>query len=98
MCARTPPFLLKTMDKIDGLDMDKSELIKLKFLMYPDNPAFKYSQKFDIFKDGFSEVWIKWVMAFREIENLIPMKEPADMARMLRTLLEGQALSNFVVG
>jgi hypothetical protein len=38
------------------------------------------------------EDWIKWVMAFREIENLMPMKEPADKTRMFRTLLKGQAL------
>jgi hypothetical protein len=34
-------------------------------------------------------------MAFREIENLMPMKESADKTRILRTLLKGQALSNF---
>jgi hypothetical protein len=41
------------------------------------------------------EVWIKWVMAFREIENLMPMKEPSDKTRMFRTLLKGQAFSYF---
>jgi hypothetical protein len=35
------------------------------------------------------------MMAFREIENLMPMKEPADKTRMFRTLLKGQALSYF---
>jgi hypothetical protein len=35
------------------------------------------------------------VMAFRDIENLMPMKEPADKTRMFRTLLKGQALSYF---
>jgi hypothetical protein len=35
------------------------------------------------------------VMAFREIENLMPMKESADKTRMFRTLLKGQALSYF---
>jgi hypothetical protein len=34
-------------------------------------------------------------MAFREIDNLMTMKEPADKTRMLRTLLKGQALSYF---
>jgi hypothetical protein len=34
-------------------------------------------------------------MAFREIENLMPMKEPADKIRMFRTLLKGKALSYF---
>jgi hypothetical protein len=31
---------------------DKSEWIKLEFLMDPDNPASKYSRQFAIFKDG----------------------------------------------
>jgi hypothetical protein len=39
--------------------------------------------------------WIKWLMAFREIENLMPLKEPADKTRMFRTLLKGQVLSYF---
>jgi hypothetical protein len=34
-------------------------------------------------------------MAFREIENLMPMKELAEKTRMFRTLLKGQALSYF---
>jgi hypothetical protein len=34
-------------------------------------------------------------MAFREIENLMPMKEPVEKTRMFRTLLKGQALSYF---
>jgi hypothetical protein len=34
-------------------------------------------------------------MAFREIENLMSMKEPADKTRMFRTLLKGQAVSYF---
>jgi hypothetical protein len=35
------------------------------------------------------------VMAFRKIENLMPMKEPVDKTRMFRNLLKGQALSYF---
>jgi hypothetical protein len=34
-------------------------------------------------------------MAFCEIENLMPMKEPADNTGMFRTLLNGQASSYF---
>jgi hypothetical protein len=34
-------------------------------------------------------------MAFRDIENLMPMKEPADKTRMFRTFLKGQAFSYF---
>jgi hypothetical protein len=41
------------------------------------------------------EEWIKWMMVFCEIENLMPMEKPADKTRMFRTLLKGQALSYF---
>jgi hypothetical protein len=34
-------------------------------------------------------------MDFCEIENLMPMKEPADKIRIFQTLLKGQALSYF---
>jgi hypothetical protein len=30
---------IKKIEKIDGPDADKSELIRLEFLMDPDNPA-----------------------------------------------------------
>jgi hypothetical protein len=57
----------------------------------------KYSRLFAISKDGFRvpEGWIKRVMAFHEIENLMPMKDPADKTRMFRILFKGQALSYF---
>jgi hypothetical protein len=86
---------VKKMDKMDGSDAYKSEWINLEFLMDPDNPesGSKYSRQFAIFKDGCPEDWIKLVMAFREIENLMHMKKPADNIRMFRTLLKGQALS-----
>jgi hypothetical protein len=63
--------------------------------MDPDDPASKHSRKFAIFKDGYPEEWIKWVMVFRKIENLMTMKQPADKTRMFRTFLKGQALSYF---
>jgi hypothetical protein len=91
------PFVskVKKVDKVDAAEEDKSEWINLEFLMDTDNPTSgsKYSRQFAIFKDGCPEDWIKWVMAFLEIENLMPMKEPADKTRMVRTLLKGQALS-----
>jgi hypothetical protein len=63
--------------------------------MDTDNPASMYSWQFAIFKDRCPEYWIKWVMAFREIENLMTMKEPVDKTRIFRTLLKGQALHYF---
>jgi hypothetical protein len=100
LCARTLiPFVskVKKMDKVDGPDADKYEWIKLEFLVDSVNPpsGTKYSRQFPVFKDGYPEDWIKWVMTFREIENLMPMKEPADKTRMFWTLLKGQALSYF---
>jgi hypothetical protein len=95
------PFVskVKKVNRIDEPEMDKSEWIKLECLMDPDNAALgsKCSQQFTIFKDGcrVPEDWIKWVMAFREIENLMPLKEPADKTRMFRTFLKDQALYYF---
>jgi hypothetical protein len=93
------PFVskVKNMDKVDGPDADKSEWIKLELLMDLDNPesGYNHSGQFAIFKDGCTEDWIKLVMAFREIENLMPLKEPADKTKMFRSLLKGQALSYF---
>jgi hypothetical protein len=87
------------MDKVDGPDTDKSEWIMLEFLMDPDKPesGSKYSRQFAIFKDGWNlpEDWIKWLIAFREIENLMPMKEPVDKTRIIQTLLKDQVLSYF---
>jgi hypothetical protein len=42
-----------------------------------------------------TEEEIKGVMALCEIDNLMPMKEPADKTRMFRTLLKGQILFYF---
>jgi hypothetical protein len=63
--------------------------------MDPDNPASKYPRQFAVFNDEFPEEWIKWVMAFREVENLIPLMEPADKIRMFWTLLKSKTLSYF---
>jgi hypothetical protein len=81
------------MDKVDGLNKDKSECIKLEFLMESDKPASKDFRQFSIFKNGFPEAWIKWVMASLEIDNLMHLKEPADNTRMFRTLLKGETFS-----
>jgi hypothetical protein len=34
-------------------------------------------------------------MAFREMDNLMPLKEPEDKTKMFRSLLKGQSLSYF---
>jgi hypothetical protein len=36
-----------------------------------------------------------WVIDFDEVENLMPLKKPADKTRIFRSLLKGQALSYF---
>jgi hypothetical protein len=42
-----------------------------------------------------TQTTISRVMVFREIENLMPLKKPADKTRMFRNCLKGQALSYF---
>jgi hypothetical protein len=52
-----PPILfaskVKKMEKVYGPDADKSEWIKVEFLMNPDNAASKYSRQFAIFDQGY---------------------------------------------
>ena len=74
---------------------DKTEFIRLEFFMDNNNPATKYARHFVIFKDGCAEDWVKWLMAYRDIESLMDLSEPADKGKMVRTLLKGQALSHF---
>jgi hypothetical protein len=89
---------MKNMKKMDGPDADKTELIKLEFIMDSDNLASKYSEQFIFLKDEYQEkctVLIQWLISFFEIENLMPIKEPDDKTKMFWTLLEGQVLSYF---
>ena len=90
------PFVSKA-KKVENLDeaVNKTEHIKLELFMDPSNPASKYSRHFMIFKDGGAEDWIKWLIGYREVENLMSIREPADKSKMVRTLLKGQALSYF---
>jgi hypothetical protein len=88
---------VRKVDKVDGPDANKSERIKLEFLKDPDIPALQVLLTV-LYLQGwmqYPEEWIKWVVAFREIENLMPMKEPADKTRILHILLKGQNLSYF---
>ena len=95
LCVKTP-HSIRFQGEEDGEGTGcKTEHIKLEFFMDSGNPDSKYARHFVIFKDGCPEDWIKWLMAFREIENLMPLKEPADKTKMFRTLLKGQALSYF---
>ena len=74
---------------------DKTEFIRLEFLMDSNNSATKYARHFVIFKDGCAENWVKWLMAYRDIESLMDLSESADKGNKVRTLLKGQALSHF---
>jgi hypothetical protein len=90
------PFVSRA-KKVETPDeaVDKTEHIRLEFFMDPSNPASKYSRHFMIFKDGGAEGWIKWLMRYREVENLMEICEPADKSKMVGILLKGQALSYF---
>jgi hypothetical protein len=50
---------------------------------------FPISRQFVIFKDGCPEEWIKWLMAFREMENLISVVtvQPRHLQLLLLLLL-----------
>jgi hypothetical protein len=52
------------------------------------NPTFKESRHLAIFNDRCPEDWIKWLITFFDIENLIPLKGPADKPTMLRKIVK----------
>jgi hypothetical protein len=85
VCEKPPiPFVSKA-KKVEtpGKAADKTKHIKLESFMDPSNPASKYSQHFMIFKDGGVEDWIKWLMQYSEVENLMEIREPANKSKMV---------------
>jgi len=88
------PFVAKLKRlEADGSEVEKVESIRFEFLVDPSNPNTRFTKEFFIFKDGTPEEYIKWLMGYRDLELLMPLKEPLERTRMLRTLLKGQALS-----
>jgi hypothetical protein len=81
--------------KSELTEADKTELITFDFFVDPKNSATKFSKEFLIFKDGGPEDWIKWLMGYRDLEMMMPLREPSDKSKMLQTLLKGRALSQF---
>jgi hypothetical protein len=79
----------------EGADSDKVESIKFELLVDPSNPATRFSKDFVIFKDGNPEDYIRWLIGYRDLKLLMPLKEPSDRTKMLRTMLKGSALSLF---
>ena len=97
VCENPPiPFMSKAR-KLENPEesADKTEFIRLEFFMDRNNPATKYARHFVLFKDGCTKDWVKWLMAYRDIESLMDLSESADKSKMVRTLLKGQALSHF---
>jgi hypothetical protein len=85
LCENPPiPFVLKA-KKVETSDeaVDKTEHIRWEFFMDPSNPASKYSRHFMIFKDGGAEDWIKWLMGYCEVENLMEICKPANKSKMI---------------
>jgi hypothetical protein len=79
----------------EGAEVDKTEYIKFDFFVDPENPSSRYSKEFLIFKDSCPEEWIKWLMEYRDLEVMIPLKETSEQTKMIRTLLKGRALAQF---
>jgi hypothetical protein len=49
---------VKKLDKADGGEVDKTELLKLRFLLVHNNQASKDSRQIFVFKDGCLDKWI----------------------------------------
>jgi hypothetical protein len=90
------PFVTK-LKKLgaEGAESDKVESIRFEFLVDPSNPATRFSKEFFVLKDGSPEEYIRWLMGYRDLELLMPLKEPSDKTKMLHTMLKGRALLLF---
>ena len=88
------PFVAKLKKlETEGADSNKVESIRFEFLVDPSNPANQFSKEFIIFKDGSPEEYIRWLIGYRDLELLMPLKDPSDKTKMLRTMLKGRSLS-----
>ena len=83
------PFVtkLKKLETEDA-DSDKLESIRFELLVDPSNPATRFSKEFFIFKDGSPEEYVRWLMGYRNLELLTPLKEPSDITNMLHTMFK----------
>jgi hypothetical protein len=72
------------------------ESIRFEFLVDPSNPVTRFSKEFFIFKDGNPEEYNRWLMGYCDLVMCMPLKEPSDRIKMLRTMLKGCALSLFL--
>ena len=77
----------------EGADSDKVESIRFEFLVDPSNPEIWFSKEFFIFKDGSPEEYVRWLIGYRDLELLMPLKEPSDRTKTLHTMLKGRSLS-----
>ena len=83
------PFVTKLKKlEAEGADSDKVESIRFEFLVDPSNPATRFFKEFIIFKDGSPEEYIRWLISYRDLELLMPLKEPSDKTKMVRTMLK----------
>jgi hypothetical protein len=90
------PFVTKLKKlEAEGADSEKVESIRFERLVDLSNSATRFSKEFFVFKDGSPEEYIRWLMGYRDLELLMPLKEPSDRTKMLRTILKGRALSLF---
>jgi cytochrome oxidase Cu insertion factor (SCO1/SenC/PrrC family) len=68
----SPPITFVTKVKKvdeDGVEADRTELIKFDFFFDPENPTSRYSKEYVIFKDGGMEDWIKWLIGYRDVDT-----------------------------
>ena len=79
----------------EGADSNKVESIRFEFLVDPSNPATRFFKEFIIFKNGSPEEYMRWLIGYRDLELLMPLKEPSDRTKMLCNMLKGHSLSLF---
>jgi hypothetical protein len=77
------------------LEADRSEFIKPDILVDPKRPEPRYFREFLIYREGGSEYCIKCLMRYKDIKTSLPLKDPMEEAKVLRTYLKGSAYAQF---
>jgi hypothetical protein len=88
------PFFTKLKKlEADGTDSDNVESIRFVFLVDPSIFATQFSKEFLIFKDRSTEMYPRWLIVYRDMELLMPLKEPSDRFKILCKMLKGRVFS-----
>ena len=58
-----------------------------------DSDTLEYSVK--VFEEGNQEAYVKWLEAYKELEDMMPLEQPEHKVNVIRNILKGSYLETF---